>query len=83
MRKGEKYQYTVKVEAGGLLSDPSPALLYTHGQPYCGDGLTQGFVFLSIHMTDEHHLSILTRESLALPDDDDGPLSLSLQDRRV
>uniref|UniRef100_A0A3B5A2A3 Pappalysin 2 n=1 Tax=Stegastes partitus TaxID=144197 RepID=A0A3B5A2A3_9TELE len=35
------YQYTVQVEAEGLLSDPSPPLVYTHGQPYCGDGLIQ------------------------------------------
>uniref|UniRef100_A0A3B5A9T4 Pappalysin 2 n=1 Tax=Stegastes partitus TaxID=144197 RepID=A0A3B5A9T4_9TELE len=38
---GVKYQYTVQVEAEGLLSDPSPPLVYTHGQPYCGDGLIQ------------------------------------------
>nr|XP_020469038.1 pappalysin-2 isoform X1 [Monopterus albus] len=42
VRQGVKYQYTVQVEAGGLLSDPSPPLLYTHGQSYCGDGLIQG-----------------------------------------
>ncbi|KAM6918678.1 pappalysin-2 [Xenentodon cancila] len=40
--QGIKYQYTVQVEAGGLLSNLSPPLLYTHGQPYCGDGLIQG-----------------------------------------
>lgn len=36
-------------------------------------------------MTDEYHLSILTRESMALPDDDDddGPLSLSLGQKSV
>uniref|UniRef100_A0A3Q1GST4 Pappalysin 2 n=1 Tax=Acanthochromis polyacanthus TaxID=80966 RepID=A0A3Q1GST4_9TELE len=39
---GIKYQYTVQVEAEGVLSDPSPPLLYTHGQTYCGDGLIQG-----------------------------------------
>ncbi|XP_023117394.2 pappalysin-2 [Amphiprion ocellaris] len=39
---GVKYQYTVQVEAEGVLSDPSPPLLYTHGQTYCGDGLIQG-----------------------------------------
>uniref|UniRef100_A0A3Q3MW81 Pappalysin 2 n=1 Tax=Labrus bergylta TaxID=56723 RepID=A0A3Q3MW81_9LABR len=26
----------------GLLSEQSPSLVYTHGQPYCGDGLIQG-----------------------------------------
>uniref|UniRef100_A0A3P8SDJ0 Pappalysin 2 n=1 Tax=Amphiprion percula TaxID=161767 RepID=A0A3P8SDJ0_AMPPE len=41
---GVKYQYTVQVEAEGVLSDPSPPLLYTHGQTYCGDGLIQGSV---------------------------------------
>ncbi|KAM9323172.1 pappalysin-2 [Pholidichthys leucotaenia] len=40
--RGVKYEYTVQVEVDGLLSDPSPPLLYTHGQPYCGDGLIQG-----------------------------------------
>ncbi|KAM8728606.1 pappalysin-2 [Acanthopagrus schlegelii] len=42
VKQGLKYQYVIQVEAGGLLSDPSPPLLYTHGQPYCGDGLIQG-----------------------------------------
>uniref|UniRef100_A0A3Q3M9T1 Pappalysin 2 n=1 Tax=Mastacembelus armatus TaxID=205130 RepID=A0A3Q3M9T1_9TELE len=41
VRQGVKYKYTVQVEADGLLSDPSPPLLYTHGQSYCGDGLIQ------------------------------------------
>uniref|UniRef100_A0A8C9ZJF3 Pappalysin 2 n=1 Tax=Sander lucioperca TaxID=283035 RepID=A0A8C9ZJF3_SANLU len=41
-RQGDKYQYTIQVEADGLLSDPSSPLLYTHGQSYCGDGLIQG-----------------------------------------
>lgn len=45
--QGDQYQYTIQVEAGGLLSVPSPPLLYTHGQPYCGDGLVQGSVHLS------------------------------------
>ncbi|XP_069565911.1 pappalysin-2 [Brachyistius frenatus] len=40
--QGVPYQYTVQVEADGLLSDSSPPLLYTHGQSYCGDGLIQG-----------------------------------------
>ncbi|XP_013859906.1 pappalysin-2 [Austrofundulus limnaeus] len=40
--QGVKYQYTVQVEADGLLSYPSPPLIYTHGQSYCGDGLVQG-----------------------------------------
>uniref|UniRef100_A0A665UJ66 Pappalysin 2 n=1 Tax=Echeneis naucrates TaxID=173247 RepID=A0A665UJ66_ECHNA len=40
--QGVTYQYTVRVEADGLLSDPSPPLFYTHGQSYCGDGLIQG-----------------------------------------
>lgn len=42
--QGVKYKYTVQVEADGQLSDASPPLLYTHGQPYCGDGLIQGYV---------------------------------------
>ncbi|KAF0047401.1 hypothetical protein F2P81_001034 [Scophthalmus maximus] len=42
VRRGVKYQYSIQVEADGLLSDPSPPLLYTHGQSYCGDGLIQG-----------------------------------------
>ncbi|CAJ1071461.1 pappalysin-2 [Xyrichtys novacula] len=37
-----KYLYMIQVEADGLLSDPSLPLVYTHGQPYCGDGLIQG-----------------------------------------
>uniref|UniRef100_A0A672GNP6 Pappalysin 2 n=1 Tax=Salarias fasciatus TaxID=181472 RepID=A0A672GNP6_SALFA len=36
--QGVKYEYSVQVESDGLLSDHSPSLLYTHGQPYCGDG---------------------------------------------
>uniref|UniRef100_A0A8C9Z982 Pappalysin 2 n=1 Tax=Sander lucioperca TaxID=283035 RepID=A0A8C9Z982_SANLU len=44
VRQGDKYQYTIQVEADGLLSDPSSPLLYTHGQSYCGDGLIQGSV---------------------------------------
>ncbi|XP_005937051.1 pappalysin-2 [Haplochromis burtoni] len=40
--QGVKYKYTIQVEADGQLSDASPPLLYTHGQPYCGDGLIQG-----------------------------------------
>ncbi|XP_078791697.1 pappalysin-2 isoform X3 [Oryzias latipes] len=39
---GVKYRYTVQVEADGLLSEPSPPLMYTHRQPYCGDGRVQG-----------------------------------------
>ncbi|KAI4809988.1 hypothetical protein KUCAC02_018838, partial [Chaenocephalus aceratus] len=42
VRQGVRYDYTIQVEAEGLLSDPSPSLLYTHGQSYCGDGLIQG-----------------------------------------
>ncbi|XP_056276626.1 pappalysin-2 isoform X1 [Pseudoliparis swirei] len=42
VRQGVQYQYTVQVEADGLLSDASSPLLYTHGQSYCGDGLIQG-----------------------------------------
>ncbi|AWP04621.1 putative pappalysin-2 isoform 2 [Scophthalmus maximus] len=42
VRRGVKYQYSIQVEADGLLSDPSPPLLYTHGQSYCGDGRIQG-----------------------------------------
>ncbi|XP_053738591.1 pappalysin-2 [Synchiropus splendidus] len=39
--EGETYQYTVQVEAGGIVSEPSPPLYYTHGQSYCGDGFIQ------------------------------------------
>ncbi|KAG7524210.1 pappalysin-2 [Solea senegalensis] len=42
VRRGVKYQYTIQVEADGLVSAHSPPLLYTHGQSYCGDGLIQG-----------------------------------------
>ena len=44
--KDVQYQYWVQVEAGGLLSELSPSLLYTHPQPFCGDGLLQGSVRL-------------------------------------
>ncbi|XP_066548801.1 pappalysin-2 [Amia ocellicauda] len=37
--QGELYVYQVQVAADGLLSEPSPALIYTHGTHYCGDGL--------------------------------------------
>ncbi|KAL2097842.1 hypothetical protein ACEWY4_007049 [Coilia grayii] len=40
--KGVNYQYWVQAEAGGLLSELSPPLLYAHPQPFCGDGLLQG-----------------------------------------
>uniref|UniRef100_A0A3B3W0Y5 Pappalysin 2 n=1 Tax=Poecilia latipinna TaxID=48699 RepID=A0A3B3W0Y5_9TELE len=36
------YQYTIQVETGRLLSFPSPPLVYTPGQTYCGDGAIQG-----------------------------------------
>ncbi|XP_041847930.1 pappalysin-2 [Melanotaenia boesemani] len=42
VQHGISYQYTIQVEANGLLSDPSSPLLYKHGQSYCGDGLIQG-----------------------------------------
>nr|XP_046265023.1 pappalysin-2 [Scatophagus argus] len=42
VKQGVKYQYMIQVEADGILSDLSPPLIYTHGQPYCGDGLIQG-----------------------------------------
>uniref|UniRef100_A0AAQ4RN02 Pappalysin 2 n=1 Tax=Gasterosteus aculeatus aculeatus TaxID=481459 RepID=A0AAQ4RN02_GASAC len=44
VRQGVQYQYTIQVEADGLLSDPSSPLLYTHGQSYCGDGFIQGSI---------------------------------------
>ncbi|XP_038156424.1 pappalysin-2 [Cyprinodon tularosa] len=40
--QGVKYQYRIQVETGHLLSFPSPPLVYTHGQTYCGDGVIQG-----------------------------------------
>ncbi|KAM4560705.1 LOW QUALITY PROTEIN: pappalysin-2-like [Fundulus diaphanus] len=39
--QGVKYQYTIQVETGRLHS-PSPPLVYTHGQTYCGDGVIKG-----------------------------------------
>ncbi|KAM6989526.1 LOW QUALITY PROTEIN: pappalysin-2 [Tautogolabrus adspersus] len=42
VKQGVKYLYMIQVEADGLLSEHSPPLVYTHGQPYCGDGLIQG-----------------------------------------
>ncbi|TNM97688.1 hypothetical protein fugu_013934 [Takifugu bimaculatus] len=42
VQQGVKYQYMIQVEADGLLNTFSPPLVYTHGQPYCGDGLIQG-----------------------------------------
>ncbi|XP_077392570.1 pappalysin-2 [Festucalex cinctus] len=42
VKKGERYEYMIQVEIDGLLSDSSPSLFYTHGQPYCGDGVIQG-----------------------------------------
>ncbi|TMS09610.1 Pappalysin-2 [Larimichthys crocea] len=42
VKQGVKYQYMIQVEADGVLSDFSPPLLYTNGQPYCGDGFIQG-----------------------------------------
>lgn len=45
--QGVKYQYRIQVETGHLLSFPSPPLVYTHGQTYCGDGVIQGSVHLS------------------------------------
>ncbi|XP_032421623.1 pappalysin-2 [Xiphophorus hellerii] len=40
--QGVKYQYTIQVETGRLLSFPSAPLVYTPGQTYCGDGAIQG-----------------------------------------
>ncbi|KAL0966049.1 hypothetical protein UPYG_G00290160 [Umbra pygmaea] len=40
--KDVEYQYTVQVEAGGVVSDLSAALVYRHGAAYCGDKLLQG-----------------------------------------
>ncbi|XP_030629408.1 pappalysin-2 [Chanos chanos] len=42
VEKGKQYEYRIQVEAEHLLSELSPPLLHTHGQPYCGDGLVQG-----------------------------------------
>lgn len=50
VKQGVKYQYMVQVETDGLLSDVSPPLLYTHGQPYCGDGRIHGSVLLYCSM---------------------------------
>ncbi|KAG5285551.1 hypothetical protein AALO_G00004680 [Alosa alosa] len=40
--RGLQYQYRVQVDADGRLSELSPPLLYSHPQPFCGDGLLQG-----------------------------------------
>ncbi|XP_077581231.1 pappalysin-2 [Stigmatopora nigra] len=37
----ETYEYMIQVEVDGILSHFSPSLFYTHGQPYCGDGVIQ------------------------------------------
>ncbi|XP_061653811.1 pappalysin-2 isoform X1 [Phyllopteryx taeniolatus] len=42
VKTGESYEYMIQVEIGGLLSNISPSLFYTHGQPYCGDGVIRG-----------------------------------------
>ncbi|XP_054625059.1 pappalysin-2 isoform X2 [Dunckerocampus dactyliophorus] len=42
VKRGEKYEYMIQIETEGHLSNPSPSLFYTHGQPYCGDGVIQG-----------------------------------------
>ncbi|KAJ8011954.1 hypothetical protein DPEC_G00063680 [Dallia pectoralis] len=36
-----EYEYRIQVEAGGILSELSPTLLYRHGDGYCGDGQLQ------------------------------------------
>ncbi|XP_066537403.1 pappalysin-2 [Hoplias malabaricus] len=41
VQKGRTYSYQIQVEADGLLSELSPALIYTHGEPYCGDSRIQ------------------------------------------
>lgn len=38
----------IQVEIDGLLSHSSPSLFYTHGQPYCGDGVVQGYAYAAI-----------------------------------
>uniref|UniRef100_A0A3Q2YZ81 Pappalysin 2 n=1 Tax=Hippocampus comes TaxID=109280 RepID=A0A3Q2YZ81_HIPCM len=45
VRRGERYEYMIQVEIDGLLSNSSPSLFYTHGQPYCGDGVIQGYAY--------------------------------------
>ncbi|XP_076828238.1 pappalysin-2 [Brachyhypopomus gauderio] len=42
VRTGQQYEYRVQVEVEGLQSELSPALIYTHGQHYCGDNRLQG-----------------------------------------
>ncbi|XP_036452168.1 pappalysin-2 isoform X1 [Colossoma macropomum] len=42
VQSGVNYTYKIQVEADGLLSELSPALIYTHGQHYCGDSRLQG-----------------------------------------
>ncbi|XP_018608776.1 pappalysin-2 [Scleropages formosus] len=39
---GAQYEYRVRVEAGGILSELSPPLLYSLGSSFCGDGQLQG-----------------------------------------
>lgn len=74
VKQGFKYQYTIQVEADGLLSDASPPLLYSHMQPYCGDGLIQG----SVHLVDilTWLMMMVTNETLKMSIVLDGSLSV-------
>ncbi|KAI5103983.1 pappalysin-2 isoform X1, partial [Silurus meridionalis] len=42
VQKGKRYEYRIQVEGEGLHSELSPSLVYTHGDPFCGDGQLQG-----------------------------------------
>ncbi|XP_060729395.1 pappalysin-2 [Tachysurus vachellii] len=42
VQKGMRYEYRIQVESEGLRSELSPSLIYTHGDPFCGDGKIQG-----------------------------------------
>ncbi|XP_051556019.1 pappalysin-2-like [Myxocyprinus asiaticus] len=42
VKKDVQYQYRIQVESEGLFSELSPALVYTHGEHFCGDSSLQG-----------------------------------------
>lgn len=50
VQKGMRYEYRIQVEAEGLRSELSPTLVYTHGDPFCGDGQLQGYIDTEKHI---------------------------------
>ncbi|KAA0719365.1 Pappalysin-2 [Triplophysa tibetana] len=41
VQRNVQYQYRIQVESDGLFSELSPALVYTHGEHFCGDSARQ------------------------------------------